>query len=121
MHTLTVKQPFASFIADGHKTIEHRSWATAYRGPLLITASSSSASCKAELDDGTTQTLPAGCLVCVVDLVDITGQPGDYQWHITNPRPVEPTPVKGKLNIWQYSGQIHYLPAGMDWLDYKGA
>jgi hypothetical protein len=36
---LSVKQPWAGFIADGRKTIETRTWKTDYRGPLLICAS----------------------------------------------------------------------------------
>lgn len=134
MHTLTIKQPYAAWIADGHKTVELRTWATAYRGPLLITASASPARCRAEMDDGRTITLPAGCLVCVVDLIDcqpataadsdaacydIEADEGLFAWVLANPRPVEPTPAKGKLNIWQYAGSINYLPAGMDWLDHQ--
>lgn len=38
MKTLTVRQPHASLIALGVKTIETRSWSTRYRGPLLIHA-----------------------------------------------------------------------------------
>lgn len=38
MQALTVKQPWASLVAYGEKTIEYRSWATDYRGPLLICA-----------------------------------------------------------------------------------
>jgi hypothetical protein len=35
---LTIRQPWASLIALGHKTIETRSWSTPYRGPVLIHA-----------------------------------------------------------------------------------
>jgi hypothetical protein len=35
---LTVRQPHAQLIALGIKTIETRSWATKYRGPLVIHA-----------------------------------------------------------------------------------
>ena len=38
VRALTVLQPFASLIADGHKTIELRPWATSYRGLLVIAA-----------------------------------------------------------------------------------
>lgn len=119
MKALTVKQPYAAYIADGHKTIEYRSWKTDYRGPLLITASGTPAKYRETLDDGSIITLPTGCAVCIVDLVDITGTSGDYEWHLQNPRPVEAVPVKGKLNIWDYQGVINYLPAGMDWLDWR--
>ena len=38
MRALTVRQPWASLIAAGAKTIETRSWSTGYRGDLLIHA-----------------------------------------------------------------------------------
>lgn len=38
MKTLTIRQPWASLIAAGVKTIETRSWSTRYRGPLAIHA-----------------------------------------------------------------------------------
>lgn len=39
MKALTIRQPWASLIAEGVKTIETRSWATKHRGPLAIHAS----------------------------------------------------------------------------------
>ena len=36
---LSVKQPWASLIASGEKTIETRTWPTSYRGELLICSS----------------------------------------------------------------------------------
>lgn len=38
MKVLTLHQPWASLVALGVKTIETRSWSTAYRGPLAIHA-----------------------------------------------------------------------------------
>lgn len=133
MRALTIKQPWAAIIVDGHKTVELRTLATAYRGPLLVTASASPARCRVDLDDGTTRILPAGCMVCVVDLVDcrpataadsdaacydISDDDGLFAWVLANPRPVEPLPIKGRLNLWDHTGPVNYLPAGMDWLDY---
>lgn len=40
MKVLAVRQPWAWLIVTGHKDIENRTWATEYRGPLLIQASS---------------------------------------------------------------------------------
>jgi hypothetical protein len=37
--TLSVKQPYASFLCYGIKTVENRTWKTDYRGRLLIHAS----------------------------------------------------------------------------------
>lgn len=85
MKALSVKQPYASAIADGTKTREYRTWRIAHRGPLAIVASKSPV----------VDTLPTGCLVCVVDLVAIEGSAGQYAWVVANPRPVEATPVRG--------------------------
>lgn len=41
MNALTIRQPWASLIAAGVKTIETRSWSTKYRGPLAIHAGTS--------------------------------------------------------------------------------
>jgi hypothetical protein len=39
MKTLSIRQPYASLICRGIKTIENRTWDTTYRGKLLIHAS----------------------------------------------------------------------------------
>jgi activating signal cointegrator 1 len=38
MKALTIHQPYASWIIDGAKWVENRTWATGYRGPLAIHA-----------------------------------------------------------------------------------
>ena len=38
MKALTLHRPWDYAIAHGHKCVENRTWATAYRGPLLIHA-----------------------------------------------------------------------------------
>lgn len=40
MRVLTVRQPWASLIVAGHKDVENRTWATTYRGRVLIHAAS---------------------------------------------------------------------------------
>lgn len=42
MKALTIRQPWASLIALGIKTIETRSWQTRYRGPIAIHAGAGS-------------------------------------------------------------------------------
>lgn len=39
MNAISIRQPWASAIALGVKTVETRSWSTKYRGPLVIHAS----------------------------------------------------------------------------------
>ena len=60
LKALSIKQPWASMIERGEKTIETRTWATKYRGPLLIVAS------KEPRING----LPSGKALCIVNLVD---------------------------------------------------
>lgn len=38
MKALSIRQPWAWLIVNGHKDIENRSWPTRYRGPVLIHA-----------------------------------------------------------------------------------
>jgi hypothetical protein len=38
MKALSIRQPWAYLIITGDKDIENRTWATAYRGPVLIHA-----------------------------------------------------------------------------------
>ncbi len=103
MKGLTIRQPWASLIAMGQKTIEVRSWPTKYRGPLLITASRNPSGLG-----------PTGCTICLVDLVDcrpmdVDDLPascldyfygGDFAWLLANPKPVANHPVTGRLSLW---------------------
>lgn len=38
MKAITLHQPWASLVVVGAKTVETRSWATSYRGPLVVHA-----------------------------------------------------------------------------------
>lgn len=38
MRILTLRQPWATLVAIGEKTVENRRWSTSYRGPLAIHA-----------------------------------------------------------------------------------
>jgi len=102
MKALTIRQPWAGLIAQGKKTVEVRSWATKYRGPLLITASAKGP-----------PRLPTGCTICIVDLLDcrpitVADLPhalcdaceADFAWVLANPRQVARLPVRGKLSTW---------------------
>jgi len=101
MKALSVKQPWANLIATGIKTIETRTWATRYRGDLLIVSSRSP---KIE---------PAGCAIAIIRIVDCRPMvkedetaagcrlySGAYAWILSDVRAIEPFPVKGKLGIY---------------------
>lgn len=38
MKALSIRQPYAWLIVNGHKDVENRTWRTGYRGPVLIHA-----------------------------------------------------------------------------------
>lgn len=116
MKALVVRQPWASLIASGEKTIEVRSWRTDYRGPLLICAAKAhSGAWVREITvprplpilDG-----PRGVMICVVDLVDIKrgsivhrwdagiDPTGQFAWVLANPRPVKQLPIVGRLGLF---------------------
>lgn len=103
MKALSVRQPWAELIATGQKDIEYRTWKTAYRGPLVICASSSWGAdqpCPAS----ERAKYPRGVAVCLVDLVDIQESEevdGLYEWLLEGPVRIDPVPVKGKLNLFE--------------------
>lgn len=60
---LSVEQPFASAIAEGLKTVEVRSWRTAYRGLIVICSTAKNYQLDGEI-------LPGGVALGTVELVD---------------------------------------------------
>lgn len=92
MKALTLWQPWAQLVAWGHKSVETRCWTTKYRGPLAIHAaqrlppdwlgaSRHSKEFRFELSEvlhepetqvqKIVESLPRGCVLAVVKLVDI--------------------------------------------------
>jgi hypothetical protein len=116
MKALSIRQPWANLIAQGLKTAEIRSWATPYRGPLLIcsgkTIDSGYPQWKSRWDSAT----DLGVQICTVNLQAITPwtqnlckaagieesgwEPGYYAWLLTQPQPVDKMPVVGKLKLF---------------------
>ena len=108
MKALSVRQPWASLIGDGKKTLEIRSWPTGYRGDLLICASAKPYG-----------SLPTGKALAVVtvtacrpmkpddeDAACCEFREGHFAWELSNIRRVEPFPVKGKLSLFDVSSQV---------------
>lgn len=134
MKALSVKQPFASLILEGKKTIETRTWATDYRGPLLICASLKPHSGLLLLDGfahdakgyASAKNLPTGVMLCVVDLVDCRKMhisdhrqaccawyPELWAWELANVRPVQPSEIRGQLRLFEVEDwKIGYLHSG---------
>jgi hypothetical protein len=105
MKALSIKQPWAALIVSGIKPVENRSWATSYRGPLLIHASKRhDHEANVRLD---ATHLVHGAIVGIVDLIDIvTAHPspyftGPYGWVLANPRRIEPPiPMRGQQRLF---------------------
>lgn len=117
MKALTVRQPWASYIAEGRKRYETRSKPTRHRGPLAIHAGKNT---EIMAQKGLTG-LPLGAVVCTVQLVachrtedlqDISEEersmgdfsPGRYAWDL---RVVEvfdqPIPARGNQGLWNWT------------------
>jgi hypothetical protein len=103
LRALSVRQPYAEQILRGTKKIEYRSRATKIRGKFLIYASLTPGPLK-EFDKLGLQpgNLPTGVLVGTAELVDCTGRPGAYEWHLRNPaRRARPEkPKKHPQPVW---------------------
>ena len=100
VRALSVKQPWAELIARGKKKIEYRSWKTKTLGDLLIVASASRQDEVCREHGLEPDALPYGRAVCVVELAKVTGDQGDYRWHVWNPRRVAAVPVTGYAAIY---------------------
>jgi hypothetical protein len=114
MKALSVKQPWATLLVEGKKTIEVRSWATKHRGPLVICASASPKNVfwHDSVDD-VMRLMHAGCIIGVVELVDVrlmTEEDDDasagnyvdgaYAWVCSPLYFCRPDPIVGRLNLF---------------------
>jgi hypothetical protein len=119
MKAISIKQPWATLIACGFKTIELRTWCTTHRGPLLVCASASPArteDAKRAIEEfGLTATdMPLGQAICIVDVRDVrpatrqdvdaacssVDASRDHAWIVQHVRDVEPRAVKGRLSFF---------------------
>ena len=102
MKAISLKQPWANYVASGKKTIETRKWATKHRGELLIVSSKSP------------DIPPAGYALAVAELIECRPMvksdekaamcgvyPKARSWILKNIRRIKPFPVKGQLNLYE--------------------
>ena len=88
-------------IASGKKTVETRTWATRYRGPVLIVSSLSP------------RVEPAGYALAVAEIVESRPMmpadegaagckvyPKAYAWVLRNVRAIKPFRVQGRLGLY---------------------
>ena len=135
MKVISIKEPFATFIKDGYKKIETKSWKTNYRGELFIHASGKNIA-KEFLTNVYVVILTNelnmnyGNIICRGNLVDCVYMDEDflklmkknkkefnlglyelgrYAWIFEDVKPIYPIPAKGKLNIWNYEGNYEII------------
>ena len=131
MRALTIRQPWAGCVAQGHKTVENRPHSTSYRGEVAIHAGLGWADCGAQdrrcravlgadigslaADRGLILAVALlgephraqGCCGPWGDLVYRTARGSDvpcWHWPLLNvQRLATPVPAKGALGLWQPS------------------
>ena len=126
MKVITIKQPFASLIAEGIKEYEFRTWKTKYRGEILIHAGKGIDKKAIKKYEKYNLDYPNGCIIAKGDLTDCikidekarvmlkeknpfvySNVIEDTKWNgygfkIENVRKIEPIPINGKLSLWDY-------------------
>ena len=111
MMAISIRQPFASLIVHGIKSIENRNWSTSVRGRVLIHASlyRPTAERLAEIEARHGIKIPAmlfGGIVGSVEIVDVAmSHPspwfcGPFGFVLANPRPLPFLPCKGALGFF---------------------
>lgn len=101
MRAISIKEPWASLIKSGKKTIETRKWKTNYRGKLLLCCSKKPVSPL------------SGMAFAVCDLVEVRPMTkgdecparcekygGAYSWVLKNVKKIPLFPVKGMLGLF---------------------
>ena len=117
MKAISVQQPWAWLLANGHKDIENRSWHTKMRGEVLIHASKGMTRAEyaeaKKLCDILHVKLPAfeeldrGCIVGrmeIFDSVEYSDSPwyfGQVGFCVRFAKPCKPVPFKGQLQFFE--------------------
>lgn len=126
MKTLTIKQPFASLIAEGYKKYEFRSWKTKYRGEFLIHAGKSIDKKAMKRFAYLNLEYPTGKIIAkatLTDCIEITDEvkeelkqldsvvykgainhqgKNEYGFKLENVEKITPIEAKGALSFWEY-------------------
>ena len=130
MKVLTIKQPWATLIAEDIKEYEFRTWNTKYRGEILIHAGLSVDKEALNRFKHLNLEYPKGCIIAKVTLTNSiyvdnefikkVGQTNplvykniinNYDWkgyafQLENVKKIKSIPIKGKLGFWNYEGEI---------------
>ena len=124
MKVLTIKEPWATLIIEGHKKYEFRSWKTNYRGKILIHAGMSIENDVLERFKDYNLKCSKGAIIGEAEITDcilvdesfnktikeldpiVYGRSNhveNYAWKLENIiKYDEPIYIKGKLGLWNY-------------------
>lgn len=131
MKALSIKEPYASFIIRSDKTIETRTYATAYRGPLLIVTTKKpfdnwlfmidELRKRGWLKKDFEELLPLGHAVAVVDLVNcrpmepnraeereacVSWKATLFAWELEKVRLIKPFRVRGQQGLYNVDDRM---------------
>lgn len=128
MKAITIRQPWATLIAEGYKEYEFRTWKTKYRGDILIHAGKGIDQKAMKLFQHLNLEYPVGQIIAKAMITDcvkvddalkeilakkdpivyqsvINTTPDDwsgYGFQLKNVTKIKPIEVNGKLNLWEY-------------------
>ena len=127
MKVITIKQPWATLIAEGLKKYEFRTWNTKYRGDILIHAGKSiDRKALARFKDYNFK-YPTGCIIAKAKLTDsiyvddsfvekvVPNNPlvykgkkkknnwEGYGFKLEKVEKIEPIYINGQLGLWNYN------------------
>ena len=127
MKCITIKQPFASLIAEGLKEYEFRTWRTNYRGEILIHAGKTIDKKAMKKFEMYNLKYPTGCIIAKADLTDCIKVDDEFKkvlkeenklvysgvlnnkdcfefgFKLENVEKIKNIEVNGKLSLWEYN------------------
>lgn len=121
MKALSIRQPWAWLIVNGYKDIENRSWATRFRGPVLIHAAKGMTG--AEFNEAYHFAIEVGISIPrfnelerggIVGVANVTGCSDDslspwffgkFGFELADAKPLPFMPCKGQLGFFE----VEYL------------
>lgn len=128
MKVITIREPFATLIAEGYKEYEFRTWKTKYRGEILIHAGKGIDRAAMKKFAFLNLTYSPGKIIAKANITDcikiddearkmfetkndnqiydgvIDAPDWDgYGFKLENVQKVKPIEVNGKLSIWEYN------------------
>jgi len=118
MKALVIRQPWASLIMSGKKSIELRTWRSHFRGQFVVCASAGAPK-KANAGRFPGLDMPRGVAVAVVELVNVREATAEdapraccdvevgreFAWELRVVRVLKPFPVKGRLSFFDVSDE----------------